>query len=92
MAVKLHRCPLMWAKGPHPCWKVQQALDEQGIEYEVVREPWLPRSRRTELKARTGTTALPAIELDDGRYLREESADLVARIREGRLFDAPAPT
>jgi hypothetical protein len=30
MALKLHRCPNIWAKaGGHPCWKVQKALDEQ---------------------------------------------------------------
>ena len=23
----------------HPCWKVQKALDEQGIEYELVKGP-----------------------------------------------------
>ena len=41
MAIKLHRCPSPWAKfGAHPCWKVQKALDEQGIEYEIVKGPW----------------------------------------------------
>ena len=41
MPVKLHRCPTMWAKfGGHPCWKVQKALDDQGVEYEVVKGPW----------------------------------------------------
>jgi hypothetical protein len=24
--------------GAHPCWRVQKAIDEQGIEYEVVQE------------------------------------------------------
>ena len=39
MAVKLHRCSGMWAKfGPHPCWRVQKALDDAGVEYEVVQE------------------------------------------------------
>ena len=43
MAVKLHRCSLMFFKiDGHPCWKVQKALDEQGIEYEVVKGPLLP--------------------------------------------------
>src|SRR3954466_5519599 len=38
VAVKLHRCPTMWAKfGKHPCWHVQKALDEQGVDYEVVK-------------------------------------------------------
>src|ERR671931_428220 len=36
MAVKLHRCRNLWVKGPHPCWKVQKALDEQGVNYEIV--------------------------------------------------------
>ena len=48
MAVKLHRCKNMWAKfGTHPCWKVQKALDEQGIDYEVVPGPWPSRKNRT---------------------------------------------
>ena len=33
MAVKLHRCPNIWAKLPgHPCWRVQKALDDQGVD------------------------------------------------------------
>ena len=31
MAVKLHRCSTKWKVGP--CWRVQKALDEQGIDY-----------------------------------------------------------
>jgi hypothetical protein len=35
---------------------------------------------------------LPAIQLEDGRVIREESKDLVARVREGRLGEtAPSP-
>ena len=85
MAVKLHRCPLTINKlAAHPCWRVQKALDEAGIEYEVVKEPAL-RFNRKEYERRTGQRALPAIEFEDGTFLREESADLAARIREGRL-------
>ncbi len=41
MAVKLHRCPHLWANfGKHPCWTVQKALDDTGVEYEVVKESW----------------------------------------------------
>ena len=48
MAVQLHRCPVMWLKiEGHPCWRVQKALDEAGIEYEVVKQP-LRRGRRIE--------------------------------------------
>jgi len=33
MAVKLHRCGNMWIKiDAHPCWKVQKALDEKGVD------------------------------------------------------------
>jgi len=87
MAVKLHRCGNMWVKvGGHPCWRVQKALDEAGIPYEVVKHP-LSRSKRTELQELTGQDKLPAIELEDGTMIREESKDLAARIRAGRLTE-----
>ena len=85
MAVKLHRCSTMWIKGPHPCWKVQQALDEAGVDYEVVKHPAIPRGRRKEYIALTGQKLFPAIELEDGRVIREESKDMAARIGDGRL-------
>ena len=90
MAIKLYRCKNLWVKaGGHPCWRVQKALDEAGIDYEIVKEPAL-RWNRKEYERRTGQRALPAIEFEDGTMLREESADLARRIREGRLT-APAP-
>ncbi|HYI17748.1 MAG TPA: glutathione S-transferase N-terminal domain-containing protein [Solirubrobacteraceae bacterium] len=89
MAVKLHRCPALFAKSKgHPCWKVQSALDEAGIDYEIVKEPAL-RFRRKEYAARAGTSKLPAIEFEDGTILREESDELVRRISEGRLTPSP---
>ncbi|HEU0318302.1 MAG TPA: glutathione S-transferase N-terminal domain-containing protein [Solirubrobacteraceae bacterium] len=84
MAVKLHRCAGTMVKGPHPCWQVQKALDEAGVEYEVVKHSAL-RPRRRDYIALTGQKLLPAIELDDGTVIREESKELVARIRDGRL-------
>ena len=33
----------------------------------------------------TGQKLFPAVQLEDGRVIREESKDLAARIREGRL-------
>ena len=80
MAVKLHRCSIMWAKvGAHPCWKVQKALDEAGVEYEVVKHPAFPRSKRADyIELTGGESALPAIELEDGTVIREESSDLAA--------------
>lgn len=91
MAVKLHRCPLTWAKfGGHPCWKVQKALDEQGVEYEVIAGPLRP-GKRDRLEQLSGQRKYPAIEFEDGRVYREESRDMAARIESGRLFDAQAP-
>ena len=88
MAVKLHRCGLMWVKiGTHPCWRVQRALDEQGIEYEVVKEPLRDRS---EVERLSGQSKYPVIEFEDGRAYREESRQMAARIAAGRLFDQPA--
>ena len=84
MAVKLHRCPVTWIKGPHPCWRVQKALDDMGVEYELVKHPVRP-SRRAEYIALTGQRLLPAIQLEDGRVIREDSKYLAARVREGRL-------
>jgi hypothetical protein len=88
MAVKLHRCSVTWIKGPHPCWKVQKALDESGVPYELVLHPAFPRSRRNDLHATTGQRLLPALELEDGTTLREQSSELAARIRRGELSDA----
>jgi len=85
MAIKLHRCRVMVSKWRgHPCWKVQKALDEAGIEYELVKQPALRRNRH-EYERLTGYRVLPAIELEDGTFVREESDVLVARIRDGSL-------
>ena len=86
MAIILHRCPATWARyGRHPCWKVQKALDEQGIEYEVVKGPLLP-GKREELEGISGQRKYPTIEFEDGSTYREESAEMAARIRAGELF------
>lgn len=88
MAVKLHRCKFMWFKADmHPCWRVQKALDEQDIEYEVVIGP-VRGGKRDQLEQLSGQRKYPTIEFEDGRAYREESADMAARIRDGKLFDA----
>jgi glutaredoxin len=84
MAVKLHRCTITWIRGPHPCWRVQKALDETGTPYELVLHP-PRRGKREALEAKSGQRKLPVIELEDGTTLREESKDLAARIRAGKL-------
>lgn len=88
MAIKLHRCSAGWLKlGVHPCWTVQKALDEEGIDYELVSGP-MRASKRDELERLSGQRRYPAIEFEDGRVYREESKDMAARIRAGKLFEA----
>jgi glutathione S-transferase len=87
MAIKLHRCSSMWVKiDAHPCWRVQKALDEQGVEYEVVKGPLRP-GKREELEQLSGQRKYPVIEFDDGHAYREESKDMAQRIRNGNLFE-----
>jgi glutathione S-transferase len=85
MAVKLHRCPVMFAKfDGHPCWKVQKALDEQEVEYEVVKGP-LRSGKRDELEQLSGQRKYPVIEFEDGTVYRDESSTMAARIEAGEL-------
>ena len=85
MGVKLHRCPNVWVKlKGHPCWKVQSALDEQGIEYEIVKGP-LWHGKRTEVERLTGQRSYPVIEFEDGSAYREQSKEMAATIRAGKL-------
>ena len=59
----------LWVKiGAHPCWKVQKALDEQGIEYEIVKGP-LRRGKRDELEKLSGQRQYPVIEFARRRGL-----------------------
>ena len=85
MAVKLHRCSNVWIKiQGHPCWKVQSALDAQGIEYTVVKGP-LRRSKRDGIEQLSGQRQYPVIEFEDGSVYREQSKDMAATIRAGSL-------
>ena len=87
MAVKLHRCSLMFFKAEvHPCWRVQRALDEQDVEYEVEKGPLL-RPRRKRVQELSGQSAYPVIEFEDGTAYRDESANMAATIRAGKLFE-----
>ena len=85
MAVKLHRCSNVWVKlQGHPCWRVQSALDQQGIEYEVVKGP-LRRGKRDEVQRLSGQRQYPVIEFEDGSTYREESKQMAETIRAGKL-------
>ena len=85
MTVRLHRCSNNWVKlSGHPCWKVQKALDEAGIEYEVVSGPLRP-GKRDDLERLSGQRKYPVIEFEDGSAYRDESKEMAARIRTGGL-------
>ena len=87
MSVKLHRCKFTFAKlGAHPCWKVQKALDEQGIDYEVIKGP-AGRGKRDDVKRLTGQALYPVIEFEDGTAYRAESGEMAEKIRAGNLFE-----
>ena len=85
MTVRLHRCSNVWAKvSGHPCWKVQKALDEAGIGYEIVKGPLRP-SKRDDVERLSGQRKYPVIEFEDGSVYREESKDMAATIAAGQL-------
>jgi len=84
-ALKLHRCSSTFFKlDAHPCWKVQKALDEQGLDYEVVKGPLL-RGKRDDLERLSGQRKYPVIEMADGEVYRAESKAMAERIRSGGL-------
>jgi hypothetical protein len=66
----------------HPCRRVQEALQANGIEYEKVVAghgspiPFLRKGSRDELEQATGTTKLPAMKLPDGTVLSHSRAIL----------------
>jgi len=87
MAVKLHRCRSEWIKvGGHPCWKIEKALKDTGLDYEIVPGP-IRRSKREDIVEHTGQKLYPAIEFEDGSWYREESKDMEKTIRDGKLME-----
>ena len=85
MAIKLHRCRNEWVKvKAHPCWKVEKALIDEGIPFELVLGP-VRRSKRDELEALSGQRLYPVIVREDGSVYREQSKDMEKRIRDGGL-------
>jgi len=84
-AVKLHRCSWTFLHTDMDvCWKVQRALDEQGVDYEVVKHGF-GKGKRPEVQQLSGQSKLPVIELADGSVYRAESDDMAARVRTGDL-------
>ncbi len=83
MAVKLHRCSFGWLQFDI-CSRVQSALDDMGIEYEVVSHP-ISRRKRQGIIELSGQKYYPVIEFEDGSIYREQSKDMAATIRAGKL-------
>lgn len=89
--IKLHTCNWMWAKSSlHPCWKVEFALRDAGVEYERVEEPHSRRKRQHTLE-RTGQKNFPWIEFEDGTVYRTGSKNMAGTIRAGKLDEERKP-
>jgi len=87
MAVKLHRCSNHWAKlSGHPCWKVEKALNEMGVQFEPVLWP-VRRGKRDALESLSGQRQYPVIEFEDWSIYREQSRDMERTIRDGKLME-----
>jgi hypothetical protein len=87
MAVKLHRCRVQWSRHRfHPCWVIEKALLDAGIEYERIPGP-VRKSKRELVVAVTGQRLYPAIEFENGTWYREESSEMARTIAEGRLLE-----
>ena len=83
--VKLHRCSWTFLRTDlDACWKVQRALNEQGIAYDVVKHGY-GKGKRPEVVALSGQKLLPVIELPDGTAYREESSAMAEHVRSGGL-------
>jgi glutathione S-transferase len=83
--VKLHRCNYTFLHTDlDACWRVQRALDEQGIAYEVVKEGW-GKGRRPRVEALSGQSKLPVLELPNGEVYRADSKEMADRVRAGTL-------
>ena len=63
---------------------MQKALDEQGIDYEVVKGPARP-GKRVDLERLSGQRLYPVIEFENGSIYRGESKEMAATIRAGEL-------
>lgn len=68
---------------------MQKALDDAGVEYEVVQHP-IRRGKRIKLEQLSGQKVLPAIELESGEADQAESAEMTERIRSGELSPGPS--
>ena len=85
--VKLHRCSWTFLHTDmDACWKVERALKEEGIPYEVVKHGYGKSEKsRADVIELSGQKQLPVLELTDGEVYRAESDDMAERVRGGEL-------
>jgi len=85
--VKLHRCSYTFLHTEaDACWKVERALKEEGIPYEVVKHGYTKGDKaRSEVIELSGQKLLPVLELPGGEVYRADSGDMAARVRSGEL-------
>jgi glutathione S-transferase len=85
--VKLHRCSYTFLHvDADACWKLQKALDAQGVDYEIVKHGYGKTEKsRADVVALTGQKYLPVLELADGTLVREETDAMVSKLKAGEL-------
>jgi glutathione S-transferase len=90
--IKLHRCSWTFLHTElDACWKVEKALKEEGIPYEVVKHGFgKSESSRSEVIEKSGQKLLPVLELPGGEIYRDESDQMAARVRSGELGSTPS--
>ena len=82
----------------HPCRRVQEALDESGVQYEKVVAahgnpiPFLRKGSRDDLRAATGDDKLPAMKLPDGTVLTHSRAILTWAAEQPSVAATPTHT
>jgi glutathione S-transferase len=85
--VKLHRCSYTFLHlDADACWRMQKALDEQGVEYEVVKHGFGKSEKaRADVVKLSGQKYVPVLEFADGTVYREETNDMIAKLKSGEL-------
>jgi glutathione S-transferase len=89
--VKLHRCSYSFLHiDADACWRLQKELDAQGVDYEVVKHGFGKSEKaRADVVKLSGQKFVPVLELADGTIYREETNDMIAKVKAGQL---PGPT
>ncbi|WP_354697702.1 hypothetical protein DSM112329_03341 [Paraconexibacter sp. AEG42_29] len=85
--VKLHRCSYTFLHvNADACWRMQKALEEQGVEYEIVKHGYGKSEKaRKDVVALSGQKYVPVLEFPDGTVVREETDDMIAKLKAGQL-------